>query len=249
MRTQNFKKNELKPWLKKTYCIPPKQNAAFVCQMEEVLDRYCQPYNPKFPQVCMDEINKQLIKETRISLEVLPGKVKRFDNEYERNGTTNIFLAYEPLAGIRITKPTDRRTKIDWAGFIKELVDVHYKDAEKIVLIMDNLNTHSKASLYEAFEPKEAKRIADKLEIHFTPKHGSWLNMAEIELSHLSRQCLDRRIESKDILAAEVKAWNFQRNNEKAKTIWRFNTDDARIKLKKCRVARGLHPRRSQHRA
>ncbi len=201
--------------------------------MEEVLGIYCSPYDPKFPQVCMDEINKQLTKEVRIPLEASPGKIERFDAEYERNGTANIFLAYEPLAGIRITKTTDRRTKIDWAKFIKELVDIHYKDAEKIILVMDNLNTHSKSSLYEAFEPQEAKRIADKLEIHFTPKHGSWLNMAEIELSHLSRQCLDRRIANKDKLKIAVQQWNTQRNIEKTKTIWRFNTDDARIKLRK----------------
>ncbi len=219
--------------MKKEYCIPPKQNAAFVCQMEEVLDVYCRPYDDKFPQVCMDETSKQLTKETRIPIQSSPGNVERFDSEYERNGTSNIFIAYEPLAGKRITKVTERRTKIDWAEFIKELVDDHYKDATKIVLVMDNLNTHSKASLYEAFEASEAKRIADKLEIHFTPKHGSWLNMAEIELSHLGRQCLDRRISDSAKLSREVAAWNIQRDQQNLKTIWRFTTDDARIKLKK----------------
>ena len=217
MRAQCFKKNELKPWLKKEYCIPPKQNAAFVCQMEDVLSVYCKPYDAKFPQICMDETNKQLTKETRVPIKSSPGSVERFDAEYERNGTSNIFIAYEPLSGHRVVKATERRTKIDRALFMKELVDEHYQDAEKIILVMDNLNTHTKSSLYEAFKPSEAKRIADKLEIHFTPKHGSWLNMAEIELSHLSRQSLDRRIESRDKLTQEITAWSTQRNKLKVK--------------------------------
>jgi hypothetical protein len=233
MRTQCFKKNKLKPWLKKEYCIPPKQNAAFVCQMEEVLDVYCRPYDANYPLVCMDETSKQLTKEVRTPIQSSPGNVERFDSEYERNGTSNIFIAYEPLVGKRITKTTERRTQIDWAEFIKELVDKHYKNATKIVLVMDNLNTHSKTSLYEAFEPSVAKRIADKLEIHFTPKHGSWLNMAEIELSHLSRQCLDRRIPDRVGLSKEIAGWNEQRDQQNTKTIWHFTTDDARIKLKK----------------
>lgn len=201
--------------------------------MEEVLDVYCRSYNPKFPQVCMDETNKQLIEETRSPLKLKPGQVERFDSEYERHGTVNIFLAFEPLAGKRVTKVTDRRTTNDWAHFIKDLIDIHYKEAEKIVLVMDNLNTHTKASLYQTFEPKEAKRLADKLEIHFTPKHGSWLNMAEIEFSHLTRQCLNRRIENKDKISCEVNAWTDDRNKQKLKTSWRFNIDDARIKLNK----------------
>lgn len=201
--------------------------------MEEVLDVYCRPYEERFPQVCMDETSKQLTVETRAPIASSPGNVERYDTEYERNGTANIFMAYEPLAGKCMTKVTDQRTKIDWAHFIKELVDVHYRDAIKIVLVMDNLNTHGAASLYEAFPAPEARRIADKLEIHYTPKHGSWLNMAEIELSHLSRQCLDRRIENKQKMISEVNAWNVQRNEKKVKAIWRFTTDDARIKLKK----------------
>lgn len=233
MRTPDIKKNELKPWLNKEWCIPPKQNADFVCQMEDVLDVYKRPYDPTKPQVCMDESSKQLIDEVRSPIPTEPGKIAKYDTEYVRKGTANIFMAYEPLAGKRVTKVTDRRTKIDWANFIKELVDVHYKDAETIVLTMDNLNTHSKASLYQAFEPAEAKRIADKLEIHFTPKHGSWLNMAEIELSHLSRQCLNRRIADKDSMISEITAWNARRDNLKRKTKWRFTTDDARIKLAK----------------
>ena len=233
MRAHCFKKNELKPWLKKEYCIPPKQNAAFVCQMEEILDVYSSPYDERFPQVCMDETSKQLTKETRVPIAASPGNIERYDPEYERNGTANIFMVYEPLAGKRITKVTERRTKVDWAYFIKELVDDHYKDAKKIVLVMDNLNTHTKASLYEAFAAPEAKRIADNLEIHYTPKHGSWLDMAEIELSHLSRQCLDRRIENRQKLISEIEAWNVQRNEKEVKTIWRFTNEDARIKLKK----------------
>lgn len=233
MRANGFKKNELKPWLKKEYCIPPKQNAAFVSQMEEVLDVYRRPYDERFPQVCMDETSKQLTKETRVPITASPGNVERYDTEYERNGTANIFMVYEPLAGKRITKVTERRTKVDWAHFIKELVDDHYKDATKIVLVMDNLNTHTNASLYEAFAAPEARRIADKLEIHYTPKHGSWLNIAEIELSHLSRQCLDRRIEDRQQLTSEIEAWNVERNKKEVKTIWRFTNENARIKLKK----------------
>ena len=231
MRSTNFKKNELKPWLHKEWCIPPLKNANFVCQMEEVLDVYKRPYDPAFPQICMDESSKQLVSEARNPLPAEPGKTARYDTEYCRHGTANIFMAYEPLAGKRIAKVTDHRKKVDWAKFIKELVDVHYKNAEKLILVMDNLNTHNKSSLYEAFVPKEAKRIADKLEIHFTPKHGSWLNMAEIEFSHLNRQCLNRRIPDKDFMINEIKAWNDKRNNQIVKTNWRFTTENARIKL------------------
>ena len=201
--------------------------------MEEVLDVYCRSYNAKFPQVCMDETNKQLLGDIRHPSKPKPNQVAKFDSEYKRNGNVNIFLAFEPLAGKRITQVTNRRTKNDWAYFIKDLVDIHYKDAEKIVLVMDNLNTHDKASLYDTFKPQEAKRIADKLEIHFTPKHGSWLNMAEIEFSHLTRQCLNRRIENKEKITYEVKAWTYDRNKQKLKTSWRFNIDNARIKLNK----------------
>lgn len=201
--------------------------------MEEVLDVYKRPYDSKRPQVCMDETNKQLIGETRERIPAKAGQVERYDAEYKRNGTANIFMAFEPLKGVRFTKTTDRRTSVDWAEFIKELVDERYPEAEKIVLVMDNLNTHKKASLYEAFEAEEARRIANKLEIHYTPKHGSWLNMAEIELSHLSRQCLDRRIESKELLRKEVAAWNDERNEKKVIAKWQFTTEDARVKLRK----------------
>src|SRR5579871_733426 len=173
--------NELKPWQNKEWCIPPECNGEFVCHMEDVLDVYKRPYDEKYPVVCMDELNKQLTKETNVPIRMEPGKPQRFDTEYERNGTSNIFMACEPLKGKRYTQVTDRRTKKDWAYFIKDIVDVRYPNAEKVVLVMDNLNTHTGSSLYEAFEPQEAKRILNKLEIHYTPKHGSWLNIAEIE--------------------------------------------------------------------
>jgi hypothetical protein len=172
--------------------------------MEEVLDIYKSPYAPQEPQVCIDEMSTQLIGEVREPLPMQPGKPLKYDTEYKRNGTANMFMAFEPLTGQRTTKVTDQRTKVDWAHFIQDLVDQHYPHVEKIRLVMDNLNTHTKALLYEAFDPPEAKRIADKLEIHYTPKHGSWLNMAEIELSHLSRQCLGDRIADKATLINKV---------------------------------------------
>jgi len=181
----------------------------------------------------MDEKSTQLIEEVRTPLPVQPGKPLKYDTEYKRNGTANIFLAFEPLAGQRATHVTDHRTKVDWAHFIRTLVDTHYPHVEKICLIMDNLNTHNTSSLSEAFEPREAKRIADKLEIHSTPKHGSWLNMAEIELSHLSRQCLADRIKDKEKLIKEVHAWNTTRNARNAKANWQFTTEDARVKLRR----------------
>ncbi|MCI0560776.1 MAG: IS630 family transposase [Nitrososphaera sp.] len=228
---RTLKKGELKPWQKKEWCIPPEHDAAFVCQMEEVLDIYKTPYDPQCPQVCVDEMSTQLIGEVRAPLPAEPEKPLRYDTEYKRNGTANIFIAFEPLTGQRQTKVTAQRTKVDWAHFIRELVDQHYPHVEKIRLVMDNLNTHTKASLYEAFDPPEAKRIADKLEVHYTPKHGSWLNMAEIELSHLSRQCLGGRIAAKTTLINKVQAWNTQRNAKHAKAQWQFTTDDARVKL------------------
>jgi len=201
--------------------------------MEDVLDVYTRAYDEKRPVICLDESNKQQTKEVHIPIPAEPGKPERFDTQYERNGTSNIFLSCEPLKGKRQIKITDHRKKIDLACFIKELVDVHYLHADKIILVMDNLNTHNGSSLYEAFDPAEAKRILDKLEIHYTPKHGSWLNMAEIELSHLSRQCLDRRIPDQETLVREVAAWSKQRNEENSVIDWQFTTADARIKLKK----------------
>lgn len=201
--------------------------------MEDILDVYKRPYDRKRPVVCMDETNKQLIKETRIPIPASLGQSERYDAEYERNGVCNIFLSFEPLKGKRRTKVTLHRKKEDWAHFIRELVDEDYRDAEKVVLVMDNLNIHAGASLYQTFEPSEAKRILDRLEIHYTPVHGSWLNVAEIELSHLSRQCLERRIPDNKTFVREVSAWNKKRNEENAKVNWRFTTSDARIKLKK----------------
>jgi len=213
--------------------IPPQGNAGFVCAMEDVLEVYQRPYDPRYPQVCLDEATKQLVRETRASIEAAPGRPERHDDEYERNGTANLFMISEPLAGRRRVKVTDRRTRVDFAHVIRELVDEDYPDAEKIVLVMDNLNTHKPASLYEAFEPAEARRLLDKLEIHYTPKHGSWLDMAEIELNVLQKQCLDRRLPDKPTLIEEIAAWQQPRNNAQCKVDWRFTTEDARTKLKK----------------
>jgi transposase len=199
--------------------------------MEDVLDVYCRPYDPLRPVVCLDESPKELRAHVRPPLPVEPGRPQRIDDHYQRNGTRNIFIACEPLRGWREMKVTERRTKQDWAHFVQELVDVHCPDAQRIVLVMDNLNTHRPASLYEAFEPAEAKRIWDRLEIHYTPKHGSWLNMAECELSVLRRQCTHRRIPDEQTLVDEVTAWRDERNADTARIDWRFTTDDARIKL------------------
>ncbi len=184
--------------------------------MEDVLDVYTRPYDPRFPQVCMDEVSKQLVADTREPMAAEPGEVARFDYEYARNGVRNIFLFCEPLAGKRWVIDAERRTMIDWAEVIQDLVDVRYPQAEKIVLVLDNLNTHTPASLYQAFAPAEAKRLADKLEIHYTPKHGSWLNIAEIELSIVSRQCLNRRIPNTSSLQSELAAWQKRRGAAEA---------------------------------
>lgn len=213
------------------WCIPPKANAAFVAQMEAVLAVYCRPVDPKRPQVCFDERSKQQVKEVRTPLLVAPGQAARYDTEYERNGVSNLFMFFAPLVNWRHVKVTDHRTAIDWAPCMRELVDVHFPEAERITVVLDNLNTHTPAALYTTFEPAEAKRIWDKLEFHYTPKHGSWLNMAEIELSVLSRQCLAGRIPDQASLIAEVAAWEAERNGSGATVTWRFTTADARIKL------------------
>lgn len=213
--------------------IPPKENAEFVAAMEDVLEVYRRPYNSERPVVCMDEQSKQLVKQTRPIIAAKPGRNQRLDYEYERNGTANLFMRFEPLGGRRRVKVTDRRTKIDFAYVLREMVDNDYPDAEVIVLVMDNLNTHKPASLYEAFEPAEARRLIEKLEIHYTPKHGSWLNMAETELSIVTKQCLDRRIPDIVTLRREITAWERQRNQAKSKINWQFATHDARIKLRK----------------
>ena len=202
--------------------------------MEDVLEVYSRPYDVRFPQVCLDEKSKQLVGEVREALGAEPGRGARHDYEYERNGRANLFIVCEPLIGRRHLSVTERRTKIDWAHCVKELVEVHYPQAERIVVVMDDLNTHTPAALYEAFAPAEARRIYEKSEIHYTPNHGSWPNMAEIELSVLARQCLeDRRIPDRESLAEEAGAWEAERNAAESSIDWRFTAADARIKLKR----------------
>jgi len=215
------------------WCIPPKQNAAFVCAMENVLETYRRPYDPKRPVVGMDEQPKQLIAETRTPMSVKPGQPAKADYEYRRHGVASVWMFSEPLVGWRKVSVTERRTAIDWAHQMRDLVDVHYPDAQCVTVVLDNLNTHTPASLYEAFEPAEARRVAEKLELVYTPKHGSWLNVAEIELSVLSRQCLDRRMPEQTQIAREAAAWAEHRNQQTCTIDWRFTTDDARIKLKR----------------
>jgi hypothetical protein len=200
--------------------------------MEDVLGVYTRPYDPLRPQVCLDETSRQLLGEVTPSLPPAPGRLAREDYEYVRQGVCNLFLVCEPLAGWRQVMVSDRRTRIDWAHCLKELLDVHYPDAERLVLVQDNLNTHTPASLYAAFPPGEAKRLADRLELHYTPKHGSWLNMAEIELAVLAQQCLDRRLADRVTLEREVAAWQAARNRAGRGVNWRFTTEEARIKLK-----------------
>lgn len=201
--------------------------------MEDVLGVYTRPHDTGRPLVCLDETSKQLVAQTRTPVPMKPGQTTRYDYEYRRNGTANLFMAFAPLEGQRYVKVTDRRTSIDYAHFLRELSDVHFCEAQQIVLVQDNLNTHTPAALYEAFDPIEARRLVERFEWHYTPKHGSWLNTAEIELSVLSRQCLNRRIEEKAILTSELNAWQVERNSAECKANWRFTTDDARIKLKR----------------
>ncbi len=199
--------------------------------MEDILEVYQRTFTEGEVLVCMDETSKQHTKETRIPWPMRPGEPEIFDFEYERNGVSNLFMLFAPLEGWRHVKVTDRHTKVDWAQLIKELVDVHYPD-KNIILVMDNLNTHKLGSLYEAFAPEEARRIAERLEIHYTPKHGSWLDMAEIEIGVLTRQCLNRRIPDQETLKNEIEAWDEKRNEKAIRVNWRFTTEDARIKLK-----------------
>jgi hypothetical protein len=201
--------------------------------MEDVLEVYHLPYDPNYPLVCMDESCKQMIGEVRKPIPCKPGQPERIDDEYVRNGVAEIFMEVEPLAGKRHVTVTERRTRKDWALQIKRMLDERYPDAIKVRLVMDNLNTHNVASLYETFEPKEARRLAERLEIHYTPKHGSWLNMAEIELSALKGQCLDRRIPDMTTMQTEVSAWERDRTNSARKIVWQFTTADARTRLKR----------------
>lgn len=224
--------NELKPWIKKQWCIPTQPDAEFVYHMEDVLQVYTRPYDPKRPQVCMDEVNTQLLSDTRAPLPMEAGKPKREDYEYERQGVCNVFLACEPLVGKRFTMVSAQRTKQEWAQFIRYLADDCYPHAEKIILVMDNLNTHTLASLYEVFPVAQARQLCQRFEVHYTPKHASWLNMAEIELSALDRQCLSQRLASLEIAAQQVAAWTVRRNRAAVTIQWRFTAEDASIKLK-----------------
>lgn len=224
--------HEIKPWLKKCWCIPT-AGADFVWHMEDILDLYAERYNPKRPVVCFDEKIFQLVAETRQAIPVQPGWPKRFDYEYQRHGTRNLFIFFQPLAGWRHVKITPQRTKSDFAYGMRDLVDVFFPQAQLIRVVQDNLNTHTPAALYETFKPAEAKRILKRLEFHYTPKHSSWLNMVEIELSVLSGQCLDRYIASENILRREIKAWEEPRNTQQATVDWHFTTAEARIKLER----------------
>lgn len=210
--------------------IPPLQNGDFVANMEKVLEVYKRPYDPRYPVVCMDESPKQLIKETKIPIKAKPGSEEKYDYEYERCGVCNIFMASEPLAGKRYVKVTLSKTKKDWAEYLNEIAK-NYKDAERITLVMDNLGTHKPGALYETYKPEEAKQLWDRFDFVYTPKHGSWLNMAEIELNVLMKQCLNRRINTIEKVEKEVMAWQTARDNKNAKINWRFTTEDARIKL------------------
>lgn len=221
----------MKPWKKIGWVIPPDSNSDFVANMEKVLEVYKRPYNPLRPVVCMDESPKQLIGETKTPVKMTKGKPLKYDYEYKRNGVCNIFMCNEPLAGKRFVKITKRKTKKDWALYLKEIADM-YKEAEEITLVMDNLNTHKAGSLYETFSPSDAKKLWDRFEFVFTPKHGSWLNMAEIELNVLTGQCLNRRIDNIETVIQEVEAWENDRNNKESKINWQFTNNKARIKLK-----------------
>jgi hypothetical protein len=211
--------------------VIPTVGPDFVWRMEDLLDLYAEPHDPSRPTVCFDETSKQLIAETRLPLPMEPGKPERVDYEYERNGTANLFLVTEPLGAWRHVDVTDRRTKHDFAQQMRELVDRHFPDADRIRVVLDNLNTHTPGALYEAFTPDEARRILRKLDFHYTPVHGSWLNMAELEFSMLARQCLGRRIADRDTLTTEVAAWETARNEQRATINWQFTVDDARRKL------------------
>lgn len=213
--------------------IPPQANAAFVAGMEDVLEVYHRPHDPARPVVCLDETSKQLIKETRVPIPARPGRPARHDYEYERNGTANLFMLFAPLEGWRHVEVTDRRAAVDYAQVLKDLSDTHFPDASKIVLVQDNLSTHTPASLYQAFPAAEARRLTERFEWHYTPKHGSWLDMAEAELSVLSRQCLNRRIPDTTMLIEEVTAWQRSRNKHHTKADWQFTNADARVTLKR----------------
>jgi DDE superfamily endonuclease len=212
--------------------IPPQANAGFVANMEDVLEVYQRPHDPQRPVVCLDETTKQMIAETRAPIPAAPGRKARHDYEYERNGVASLFMMFAPLEGWRCVKVTDRHAAIDYAHVLKDLSDTHFPEAAKIVLVQDNLSTHTPTSLYAAFPAAEARRLVERFEWHYTPKHGSWLDMAESELAVLTTQCLDRRIPDKPTLTKEIAAWQYDRNKRCVKADWQFTTDDARVKLK-----------------
>ena len=224
-------KNELRPHLSEYWCIPPKDDAEFVAAMEDILDVYEQPYDPKHPLWCMDEKPYQILDESREPLPMRPGDIRKIDSEYVRNGTVSIFCFIQPHTGRILHSVEPTRTAVDWAEKIKFLADEVEPEAEKIVLVMDNLNTHSIASLYKAFPPEEARRIAKRLEVHYTPKHGSWLDIAEIGINVMTRECLNRRIPSMDALKEELKSWNDEYDKDPTPVHWQFEAADSRIKL------------------
>ena len=226
-------KNAVKPWLVEQWCLAPTADPECVWHMEDVLDVYHRPFDPLRPVVCLDETSRQLFGEVRPPLPAAPGRPVRHDPEYERGGVANLFVLTEPLRGWRAVTVSQQRTPLDFAACVKELVDTHYPHAERIVLVLDQLNTHSPASLYAAFPPAEAKRLADKLEIHDTPKHGSWLNMAELELSALHRQCLRRQLDQRIAMARAAQAWASRRHDQTKRIDWHFTTDLVRITLRR----------------
>ena len=228
-----LKQNDLKPWVRQKWCIPTVIGAEFVWLMEDLLDLYAEPYRADYPVICFDEVPYQLVSETRNPLPLQPGKPARYDYEYQRAGTCNLFMFLEPLAGWRHVKVTERRTKQDFAVCMHELVEVHWREAHKVRVVLDNLNTHTPASLYARYPPEKARQLARKLEFHHTPKHSSWLNMAEVEISVLNGQCLDRRIGCREKLESEITAWESERNAGKATIDWRFTIPNARDKLKR----------------
>ncbi|MGB8731107.1 MAG: IS630 family transposase [Candidatus Sulfotelmatobacter sp.] len=227
-----LKKNTLQPHRRQHWVIPPKANSAFVAAMEDVLAVYTRPHDSDCPLVCLDETSKQLVAESRLPMPMKAGRPARFDYEYQRNGTANLFMMFAPLEGWRHVKVTDRHTAVDYAHVLKDLADIHFAHAKTIVLVQDNLSIHSKASLYEAFPAVEARRLVERFEWHYTPKHGSWLDLAESELGVLTSQCLDRRIPDKQTLIDEIAAWEHERNANHTKADWQFTTKNARIKLK-----------------
>ena len=226
-------KNDLRPHLNEYWRIPPEEDAEFVANMEDILDVYQQPYDPKYPLWCMDEKPYQILGEAREPLPMRPGDLSKTDSEYVRNGTVSIFCFVQPHTGKILHSVEPTRTAVDWAEKIKYLVDEVEPDAEKIILVMDNLNTHNISSLYKAFPPEEARRIAKKLEVHYTPKHGSWLDIAEIGINIMTRECLNRRIPSIEALKEELKAWNDEYDKDPSPVNWQFHADDSRIKLKR----------------